>query len=114
IAVSNLAGVYLERKQYGRAEELYREALQVFAETLPADHLNVGITRIKLGRTLFRARRYGEAEEQILSGYTILKKQANPSVSWLQNAQQDLATLYDALHQPEKANTFRAQAASKP
>ncbi|MGA2116465.1 MAG: serine/threonine-protein kinase [Bryobacteraceae bacterium] len=116
IALSNLAGVYLERKQYRRAEQLYREALQVFAVTLPADHLNAGITRIKLGRTLFRAGRYREAQGQLLSGYAILKKQVNPSVSWLQNARKDLAGLYDALSQPEKANRFRAeaeQAASK-
>lgn len=111
IAVSNLAGVYLERRQYGRAEQLYREALQVFAETLPPNHLNTGIAQIKLGRTLLRAQRYGEAEEHILSGYNILKKQASPSVSWLRNARQDLAAVYDATNQPDKAALFRAESA---
>ncbi len=111
IAESNLAGVYLERKQYARAEQLYREALRVFGETLPADHINAGIAQIKLGRTLLRAQKYAEAEEHILKGYAILKKQTSPSVSWLQNARLDLAALYDATNQPEKANRFRAESA---
>ena len=53
IALSNLAGVYVGRKQYARAEVYYREAIQVFADTLPPDHMNMGIARIKLGHALF-------------------------------------------------------------
>lgn len=108
IALSNLASVSMQRKQFARAEQLYSEALQVYDGTLPPDNINVGITNIKLGRALLRQQRYGEAEAHSLKGYTILSKQANPSVSWLQNARTDLVTIYDALHEPDKAKQFRA------
>jgi eukaryotic-like serine/threonine-protein kinase len=80
IALSNLAGVYVGRKQYARAEVYYREAIQVFADTLPPDHMNMGIARIKLGHALVCQSRFREAEEQLISGYAILSRQANPSL----------------------------------
>jgi hypothetical protein len=79
---------------------------------MPADHLNTGIARVKLGRTLLRQRRYAEAEEQTRAGYDILHKQMNPSVSWLQNARQDLIDEYGALDRPDDATRFRAEQAS--
>jgi serine/threonine-protein kinase len=110
--LSNLAGTFVERKQYARAVELYHQAIQVFSETLPADHLNMGIAQIKLGRALLRQSQYSEAETHILSGYAILSKQANPSVSFLQKARQDLISVYDALREPEKAQKYRAELAA--
>jgi serine/threonine-protein kinase len=110
IALSNLAGVYVGRKEYARAEQLYRDAIQMFAETLPAGHLNIGIAQIKLGRALVRQSRFGEAEGPLLSGYAILSKQANPSSIHLQNARQDLVSVYDALKEPDKAQKFQASA----
>ncbi|MGA3188349.1 MAG: serine/threonine-protein kinase [Bryobacteraceae bacterium] len=112
IALSNLAGTYVERHQYVRARELYKEAIQVFSETLPADHLSMGIAQIKLGRTLVREKRFSEAEGHILSGYAILSKQASPSLSYLQKAREDLVSVYDALHMPEKAQKFRSELAA--
>jgi hypothetical protein len=38
LAESNLGGVYVERKEYARAELLFHDALQIYSETLPADH----------------------------------------------------------------------------
>ncbi len=109
IALSNLAGVYVGRKEYARAEQFYIDAIQAFAETLPANHLNMGIAQIKLGRALVLESRFSEAEGHIVSGYAILSKQANPSSVHLQNARQDLVSVYDALKQPEKAQRFRAE-----
>ena len=111
IALSNLAGVYVGRKEYTRAEQLYREAIQMFAETLPAVHLNIGIAQIKLGRALVRELRFGEAEGPLLSGYAILSKQANPSSIHLQNARQDLVSVYGALKEPDRAQKFQAELA---
>jgi serine/threonine-protein kinase len=107
IALSNLAGVSLGRKDYGQAEHLYQQAIDVFAATLPPDHLNMGIAQIKLGRALVRDHRFREAEAHLLSGYGILSKQTSPSLVYLQNARQDLAAVYEALRQPEKAQKFR-------
>jgi uncharacterized protein HemY len=64
-----------------------------------------------LGRTLLRQKHYVEAEAEVSAGYQILKKQANPSVSWLKYARTDLAEIYDALHQTEKSTAFRKELA---
>ena len=111
IALSNLAGVSMQRGQFAHAEQLYREALEAYTGTIAPDHLNVGITNIKLGRSLLKQQRFAEAEAPTLKGYTILAKQANPSVSWLRNARTDLVTIYDSLHEQEKAKPFRAELA---
>ena len=49
IAMANLAGVYMDRKEYPRAEKLYREALDIYKTTLEPTNINVGIGKIKLG-----------------------------------------------------------------
>jgi len=106
IALANLGSVYMARKDNVRAEQLYREALAMYARTLPPGHLNVAITRIKLGRVLLRQNRLQEAEPESLGGYEVLSKQANPSVTWLKFAREDLASIYTSLHEPEKAKVF--------
>lgn len=111
IALSNLAGVYATRKQYSRAEQLFRDALQRYVGTLPADHLNVGIGHARLGNVLAAERRYAEAETESRAGYEILRKQKNPTLKWLQMARTDLAEEYEMLHQPVKAQQYRAEAA---
>ena len=97
----------MERKEYARAERLFREALQIYAATLPPDHLSVGISRARLGSTLAAEHRYSEAEVESRAGYEILSKKASPSIKWLQIARHDLATEYQALNQPDKAVKFR-------
>jgi tetratricopeptide (TPR) repeat protein len=109
IALSNLAGVYMMRKEYARAEQLYVEAIGVFAETLPADHMHMGVAQIKLGHALVRESRFRDAEPRLISGYAILAKQANPLVVHLQNARQDLISVYDALKEPEKAKKVQVE-----
>ncbi|NOT33902.1 MAG: tetratricopeptide repeat protein [Candidatus Eisenbacteria bacterium] len=109
IALANLGSVYMERKDFRGAERTYREALDRYGETLPADHLYIGIARIKLGRALLRQARHREAEQSTLAGYEIVTRQADPAVSWLQNARKDLVADYEALREPEKAAKFRAE-----
>jgi serine/threonine protein kinase/tetratricopeptide (TPR) repeat protein len=108
LALSNLASVYIEKKDYARAEQLFREVIRRYSETLPSNHMFMGIAHIKLGRTLVREHRYADAEPESLAGYEIVSKQANPQVSWLKSARQDLVTIYDNLKEPEKAQKFRA------
>ncbi len=109
IALSNLAGVYTERKQYSEAERLFREVLQVYGQTLAPDHQLVGIARVRFGRALVRDQRYAEAEAESRAGYEILTKQSSAPANWLQDARADLAEEYEALHQPDKANQYRAE-----
>lgn len=112
VALSNLANVYLHRGQYGQAEQLFRDVIRRFTGALSASHTYTAIARIKLGRTLLRERRYADAEIESRGGYEILAKQANPQVSWLKNAREDLVADYDALKQPEKAGKFRTEQAA--
>ena len=111
VAISNLGGVYLERKEYPRAEQFFREAMQNFAAVLPADNINIGIVKIKLGRALLGERRYREAEEQSTSGYEILIKQTSPTTNFVRDARRDLVAIYTALGQPEKAREYQSVAA---
>jgi eukaryotic-like serine/threonine-protein kinase len=109
IALSNVAYAHMNMKDYARAEQLFRDVVRRFTETLSADNVNTGIARIKLGRTMLRENRFQEASVETLAGYQILAKQASPSIGFLQAARKDLAAEYDALHQPEDAAKFRAE-----
>jgi serine/threonine-protein kinase len=109
IATSNLAGAYYGRHQYARAEELYRDAVRRFSDAQGANHMNTGIARMKLGRALLHQRRFAEAQVETLAGYEIMVKQANPAVTFVQNARKDLVAEYDSLKQPDKAARFVAE-----
>jgi serine/threonine-protein kinase len=111
IALSNVAYVYLNKKEYPRAEKLFRDVVGRFTETLSADNVNTGIARIKLGRTLLRENRYEDASVETLAGYQILSKQTNPAISYLRAARKDLIAEYDAMNQPQQAAKFRAELA---
>jgi tetratricopeptide (TPR) repeat protein len=108
IARSNLATVYLNKKEYDRAEPAFRNVIELFTATEGPEHLNTGIAHIKLGRVLTRTGRYREAESQILTGYAIVAKQSDTHVSWLRNARKDLVIVYDSLHDAGKAAKYRA------
>jgi len=112
VAIANLASAYLAGKEYAQAERLYRDAVRRFTEALGARSMNTGIARVKLGRTLLRERRYREAEREILAGSEILSKQTSPSVIYVQAARTDLALVYEALGEPEKAKAVRAEPAA--
>ena len=107
IATSNLAGAYMGRKDYARAEHMYRDAVRQFSETQGPEHLNTGIARAKLGRALLRQRKFTAARDETLAGYMILTKQANPSISFIQNAKKDLVAEYDSLGKPDEANKYK-------
>jgi serine/threonine-protein kinase len=107
LAISNSASVYLNRKDYARAEAMYREAIERYRQVLPPGHAYIAIAEIKLGRALVAEKRYAEAEQHTLAGYRELSKQVNASVTWLQSARKDLVAIYDALGQPAKAAGYR-------
>ncbi|HTB20660.1 MAG TPA: tetratricopeptide repeat protein, partial [Bryobacteraceae bacterium] len=114
IALLNLGQVYLEEKQYPRAEMEFREALARFTEKLPAGHPNTAITQLQLGHTLLLERQYKEAESHLLTGYGVLIKQPGPPTTRVRNARKDLAAVYDALNQPDQARKFQAELAAGP
>jgi eukaryotic-like serine/threonine-protein kinase len=101
----------MARHDYTTAERMYREAAAIFGKAQSPDHLNTGIARIKLGRSLLRQGRHAEAEVESKAGYDIVAKQTAPTVSWLKSAREDLVAAYDALHRTEEAARYRAEAA---
>jgi tetratricopeptide (TPR) repeat protein len=112
IALSNAAYVYVNEKEYARAEPMFRDVVRRFTETLGPDNVNTGIAEIKLGRTLLRENHYKEAELETLAGYKTLIKQTSPSTSYIRAARKDLVADYDALKQSEPAAKFRAELAA--
>lgn len=111
-AISNLASAHLAARELDDAEKLFREAVRIFTQTLSADHLNTAIARVKLGRTLLRQRRFADAEIESAAGFEILRKQMNPSVSWLNSARTDLAEIYKAQGKKEKESAVRLELAA--
>ncbi len=111
IALSNLANVYLEEKQYAVADSLFRDVIRRYGEVLAPDHQLVGIARVRLGHTLVLEHRYANAETELTTGYGILKALKNPPASWFNLARNDLVAVYDTLKQPDKALPFRAELA---
>ena len=112
VATSNLATAQYGRKNYPRAEALYRDAIRSFTETQGPDHLNTGIAHVKLGRTLLKENRFGDARIESLAGHDILVKQASPSLSFLQNSLKDLAAAADSLKQADAAAAYRRELAA--
>jgi eukaryotic-like serine/threonine-protein kinase len=107
-AKSTLATVAIKRGNFTEADTLLRDVIPRFERTTPG-HVNIGINRVKLGRSLVMQRRYREAIAESLAGYQNLVKQMNPSAPWLQDARKDLVTAYEALNEPERAAPFRRE-----
>ncbi|MEO8450527.1 MAG: serine/threonine-protein kinase [Gemmatimonadota bacterium] len=108
IGLSNVGSVRLGQGDNVGAEKVFREALARFSETLSANHSNVGIIRIKLGRALVRQRRWADAVAETKAGHDILAKQASPSIRFLEWARADLTTAYAALGRPAEAAKYAA------
>ncbi|MEO8372349.1 MAG: serine/threonine-protein kinase [Candidatus Solibacter sp.] len=111
-ATSNLGSAHLAAHDNVGAERLLREAVGLFTKTLAPDHLNTGIARVKLGRALLRQKRFAEALVETEAGSGILRKQMNPSVTWLNSARTDLMEIYGALGQTEKQAAVRLEVAA--
>jgi eukaryotic-like serine/threonine-protein kinase len=112
VALSSLGEVYLKKGEFPRAEALFRDAIQRLSAKSGSDPVYRGTALVRLGRALLRQKRYEEAEPQTRAGYELLAKTTGASSEWLRKGREDLATLYDALHQPDKAAKFRAELAA--
>lgn len=108
----DLGKVYLKEGQNVQAEQTLRKAVSVLVAVAPAGDALIGLADAGWGRALLREKRYVEAEKQLAAGYAILTKQAHPPAERMREARQDLAAVYDALKEPEKAARFRAELAA--
>ena len=108
VGLANLASAYLEKQEYAPAERLMREAVTLSREVLSPVHPNTAIAEIKLGRVLVKQRRYAEAIPLLEQGRATLSTQAEPSVSWLQRAREDLVTALEGSGRSADAARVRA------
>jgi hypothetical protein len=99
------------RQDFVGAEQVLREALQRFTETLPAEHSNIAIARIKLGSALAGQRRWADVVKESTAGYDVLARQATPSMRFLQMARHDLAAAHGALGDARAAARWQADSA---
>ena len=97
VALNRLGGVALERKDPVKSERLLRESLRIFGLTLPAEHLRVADSRIRLGRALLRQGRLKEAEQESRGGYELVMRLATSTHAYLRMAREDLEAEYKAL-----------------
>jgi eukaryotic-like serine/threonine-protein kinase len=106
---AHLGDVFSSERQYARAEQYFREAVTALTERPLPGNVSVGVVEASLGRALVRQNHYREAESHLTFGYAILIKQPGAFQPRLQQAREDLATVYEALQQPDKAARFRAE-----
>ena len=112
LAISNLATAIADKKDYPRAEQLYREAVRRYTDAQGPNHTNTGIAHMKLGHLLMKERRFAEAQVETQMGYDILVKQTSPGLTFLKGARKDLIAEWDTLGKPENAARYRAELAA--
>jgi len=108
---ADLGDVYMRQSRYDLAESTLRDSVHAL-EALPPGNQFIGMAQARLGRVLFRTKRYNEAEQEFLAAYESMGKQRKPSSTLLHDLRQDLAAVYIALNEPEKAKKFEAELAT--
>jgi len=101
--------LYVAKNNYARAEQYFRQSVQLYTDNVGADSFQTGRARIELGGALLHERRYQEAEAELLAGYRIVTPGRKATLEAAANARRDLVTLYEASHAPEKAARFRSE-----
>jgi hypothetical protein len=99
------------------AEPVVRECLAI-REKLQPDDWSTFNTRSLLGASLLGQKKFAEAEQMILSGYSGLKARETrippPARSRLTEAAERVVKLYEAWEKKDKAAEWRARLATRP
>ena len=111
VALSDLGAAYRRAKDYTRAEQLYKDAVQQLLGWYGATHWRVGRAEMYLGETLLLDKRYQEAEAPLVACYQIWSKQTSRDTSVLKPVGLDLLELYRALNKPDKVEQLRRELA---
>ncbi len=74
-----------------------QQAVNALHASLPATDLHIGLAQATWGRALLHLKRYREAETQLTASYQIFQAQPQPPAARMQEVQQDLAQVNDAL-----------------
>jgi tetratricopeptide (TPR) repeat protein len=109
-ALSSLADVRLDQKNYADAELLLREALTGYEKSDPDswDHYR---SQSLLGASLAGQRKFPEAEPLLVEGYEGMARQEEASAlanrSEIDKARQRIVQLYERWEKPDKAAEWR-------
>jgi len=78
-SMHNLAGLLWNKRDLAGAEPLYREALEIWRRTLPANHLNIAAVLDGLGCVLLARKVLPEAESLLRESLAIREGQQPPT-----------------------------------
>src|SRR5215468_406505 len=108
VSLYSLAVLLYLKGEYAEAEKMERQAIDTYLKSLQPDHLRIFRSRSHLGACLVKLRRYREAEEHLLAGYSGLKASLGDQHVETQKAVGRLIELYESWGKPEKADPYRA------
>jgi eukaryotic-like serine/threonine-protein kinase len=114
ISMNNLAGTLREAGKLDEALALYEKAVSITDRTLPAGHYFNALFRSNLGLTLFRLKRYADAEPTLVEAHDALVKAFGPASPQSRQCAGTLADLYEATGRPELAAPLRAAPQAPP
>ena len=87
-------------------ESYIRQALSIVTHLLAPGNQYIARTQEALGECLTTQKRYAEAEPLLLESYRVIKSTAGEQGPRTIEARQNLKTLYEAWHKPEKAVSY--------
>jgi serine/threonine-protein kinase len=93
----DLGDAYIRQGKYAEADSVVQQAVNALHASLPATDLHIGLAQATWGRALLHLKRYREAETQLTASYQIFQAQPQPPAARMQEVQQDLAQVNDAL-----------------
>jgi len=96
---------------YGTAEPLLREALQVRQRTLEANHPDIAIDQRALGDCLAALNRFAEARSLLLQSYETLRDKRGVDHQSTRHTLSRLIVLYEEWGKPNRADAMRARLA---
>ena len=102
----NLAGLLVKRGEMSEAEVLYREAVRMYESLPAAANAEKASARYGLGVTLWRLRRFVEAEPELLAAEPLMKDQPGQYKTCLRA----LVRFYESWHQAEPGKGHDAEA----
>lgn len=100
------AEMYTQWGRYGEADALFEEVVPQSLKALGEEHRVTGRLKASWGSCLLRQERYVEAEPLLLAGYTVHMETRGAENRFTKATRADLATLYEALGQPNKAAEY--------
>lgn len=107
-------GLILNRLgQSAAAEAALREAVELRAANLPADHFMTALTKGALGECLTTQKRFDEAEPFLLESFTSLERSQGADNPRTRLAVQRLVALYEKWGKPRAADGWRHRISDK-